>query len=162
MSHSHPNVEKVQDALAAAGLNAQVQLLTQEVRTAAAAAAELECEVGAIANSLIFLADDAPVLVLSSGAHRVDVDFLAAARGWASLRAARAPEVLAATGQPIGGVAPVGHPRPLPTVVDQTLADHPRVWMGGGVPNAMFALTFEELVALTGGDVGEVRPPVRA
>lgn len=158
MSQLHSNSQKVQDALRAAGLSARVELLTQEARTAAAAAEQLGCEVGAIANSLVFIADNAPLLVMSSGAHRVDVDHLRAAHGIGVLRPAKAAEVLAATGQPIGGVAPIGHPAPLATLIDSTLAHHPQVWMGGGVPNSIFALTFAELVAITGGTLCEVRP----
>ena len=90
--------------------------------TAAAAAEALGCEVGAIANSLVFDADGAPLLVLASGAHRVDTGKVAALLGVTRVRRATPEFVLAATGQEVGGVAPVGHPAPLRTVVDVDLA----------------------------------------
>jgi prolyl-tRNA editing enzyme YbaK/EbsC (Cys-tRNA(Pro) deacylase) len=114
-------------------------------------------DVGAIANSLIFAtAADEPLLVLTSGAHRVDTAKVAAMIGTASLARASAEFVLAATGQPIGGVSPVGHPAPLRTIVDTALAGFPQVWAAGGIPHAVFPTTFDELVALTGGTPAEV------
>src|SRR5918997_7105420 len=124
----HPNVQAVQDALDAAGARtatgepSHVVILPDAVHTAAAAAAALGIEVGAIANSLVFDADGEPLLVLTSGAHRVDTARVAALVGVGELRRASPDFVRAATGQPIGGVAPVGHPRPLRTLVDVDLA----------------------------------------
>jgi prolyl-tRNA editing enzyme YbaK/EbsC (Cys-tRNA(Pro) deacylase) len=132
-------------------------MLPDAARTAAAAAAQLGVDVGAIANSLIFAtAADEPLLVLTSGAHRVDTAKVAAMIGTASLARASAEFVLAATGQPIGGVSPVGHPAPLRTIVDTALAGFPQVWAAGGIPHAVFPTTFDELVALTGGTPAEV------
>jgi prolyl-tRNA editing enzyme YbaK/EbsC (Cys-tRNA(Pro) deacylase) len=101
------------------------------------------------------LGEPIPLLVLTSGSHRVDVEHLGSAL---KLRLGRAdPEfVRAATGQPIGGVAPVGHPAPVRTVVDRALADHPVVWAAAGHPHAVFPSTFDELVRLTGGDPADV------
>jgi prolyl-tRNA editing enzyme YbaK/EbsC (Cys-tRNA(Pro) deacylase) len=126
------------------------------VPTAVAAAAALHCEVGAIANSLVFDADGAPLLVLASGAHRVDTAKVAALVGVRRVRRASPEAVLAATGQEVGGVAPVGHPAPLRTVVDADLAAHPVLWAGGGDHHTMVAVTFDDLVRVTGGEVAAV------
>src|SRR3990170_2006590 len=107
---SHPNVERVAADLAAAGATGQIRLLDEAAPTAAAAAAQLGCEVGAIANSLIFDADGSPVLILTSGAHRVDTAKLAAELGINKLRRATPEFVKEHTGQSIGGGAPAGHP----------------------------------------------------
>ena len=154
---SHPNVVAVQDALVAAGAaDAHVVVLDEAVHTAAAAAAALDVEVGQIANSLIFDADGEPLLVLTSGAHRVDTAKVAAALGVAKLRRATPEFVRSTTGQVIGGVAPVGHPAPLRTLVDVVLADYDVVWASGGVPHVVFATTYDELVRITGGTPAEV------
>jgi prolyl-tRNA editing enzyme YbaK/EbsC (Cys-tRNA(Pro) deacylase) len=97
-----------------------------------------------------------PLLVLASGAHRVDTAKLAAQLGVAAIKRADPRFVKAVTGQVIGGVAPVGHPRRLPTVVDTALADYDEVWAAGGIAHAVFPTTFAELVALTGGIPTEV------
>jgi prolyl-tRNA editing enzyme YbaK/EbsC (Cys-tRNA(Pro) deacylase) len=152
----HPGVRKVAEALAAAGVTGEVVELDGEVRTAALAAAALGVEVGAIANSLVFDADGEPLLVLTSGAHRVDTEHVAALLGIGALRRATPEFVRAATGQPIGGVAPVGHPAPLRTLVDVLLAEHDVVWAAGGVPHTVFATTYEQLLRITGGTPAEV------
>jgi len=141
----HPNATAVSQALAAAGATGAVRELADSAKTAAAAAEALDCPVGAIANSLIFMADDAPVLVLTSGAHRVDTAYLAAQIGVAVLNRAAPEQVRAATGQPIGGVAPVGHPRPVRTLIDVALQDYPVVWAAGGTPHTVFPTTYDEL-----------------
>jgi prolyl-tRNA editing enzyme YbaK/EbsC (Cys-tRNA(Pro) deacylase) len=144
-------VEQVVTALRAAGVEPEVRRFAEPVPTAAAAAAALGCEVGAIANSLVFDADGEPLLVLASGAHRVDTAKVAALVGVTRVRRATPGFVLAATGQEVGGVAPVGHPARLRTVVDTDLAAHPRLWAGAGDHWTMFAATFEELLRATGG-----------
>ncbi|NMO55779.1 YbaK/EbsC family protein [Actinoplanes sp. TBRC 11911] len=149
---SHPNVTAVRGALAAAGGNApEVVILDEAVHTAAAAAAALGVEVGQIANSLIFDADGEPLLVLTSGAHRVDTDRVAAALGITRLRRATPEFVREHTGQAIGGVAPLGHPKPVRTVVDRDLARFPVIWAAGGVPRAVFPISYAELVRVTDG-----------
>ena len=153
----HTNCEAVQAILIAAGAPGRVRILDEAAPTAAAAAAQLGVDVGAIANSLIFAtAEDEPLLVLTSGAHRVDTAKAAALVGTSGLRRAKPDFVLAATGQVIGGVAPVGHPAPIRTLVDQDLAGYPQIWAAGGIPHAVFPTTFAELVQLTGGTVAEV------
>jgi len=144
-------VDHVVAALRAGGVAADVRRFDEPVPTAAAAAAALGCEVGAIANSLVFDADGAPLLVLASGAHRVDTGKVAALLGVDRVRRATPDVVLAATGQEVGGVAPVGHPAPLRTVVDVDLAAFPLLWAGGGDHHTMFSATYDELLRLTGG-----------
>ncbi|MEU8261283.1 YbaK/EbsC family protein [Micromonospora sp. NPDC048999] len=158
----HPNVQAVQRALDDAGARdgsgaaSQVRVLPEAVHTAAAAAEALGVSVGAIANSLIFDADDEPLLVLTSGAHRVDTAGLAASIGVTRLRRATPEFVKRHTGQVIGGVAPVGHPQPLRTLVDTALAAYDEVWAAGGVPRAVFPSTYAELLRITAGAASEV------
>lgn len=149
-------VAKVASALAALGAQEQPQLLAASAHTAAAAAAALGVPVAAIANSLVFAADDRPLLVLTSGGHRADPLNLAALVGVNDLRAATASEVKKWTGQPIGGVAPVGHPQPLPTLVDVELAHFDQVWCGAGHPDWVFATSYAELLRITAGEAAEV------
>lgn len=141
----------IQQHLSDAGIASQVRELPDSTRTAADAAAALGCEVGAIASSLLFLADDEPVLVMTSGRHRVDTDILAAELDATMIVMASAKQVRAITGQAIGGVAPVGHPAPIRTVIDTSLNDYETIWAAGGTPHTVMSLTFEQLTALTGG-----------
>jgi prolyl-tRNA editing enzyme YbaK/EbsC (Cys-tRNA(Pro) deacylase) len=131
-------------------------MLPDAVHTAAAAAAALGVEVGQIANSLIFDADAEPLLVLTSGAHRVDTAKVAGLVGAATVRRATPEFVREHTGQAIGGVAPVGHPKPIRTLVDTALAGYEVVWAAGGIPHAVFPTTFDELVRVTTGTPAEV------
>jgi prolyl-tRNA editing enzyme YbaK/EbsC (Cys-tRNA(Pro) deacylase) len=147
----HPNCEAVNDILQAAGLPGRVQMLDEAVTTARAAAAYLGCPVGAIANSLIFATDrGAALLIMTSGAHRVDMIKVGQQLG-VELRRASADFVREHAGQPIGGVAPVGHPQPISTIVDRALTDFDQLWAAGGIPHAVFPLTYRELLLLTGG-----------
>jgi prolyl-tRNA editing enzyme YbaK/EbsC (Cys-tRNA(Pro) deacylase) len=153
----HPNCVAVDALLTAAECQGRVQLLEDAAPTAAAAAAQLGVDVGAIANSLVFATSEGePVLVLTSGAHRVDTVKVAALVGTRALTRATPAFVLEATGQAIGGVAPVGHPMPIRTLVDVTLADYPEVWAAGGIPHAVFPSNYAELLRLTGGKPAEV------
>jgi prolyl-tRNA editing enzyme YbaK/EbsC (Cys-tRNA(Pro) deacylase) len=153
---SHPNVAAVQHALESAGAKGEVRMLPEAVHTAAAAATALGVTVGQIANSLIFDADGDPLLVLTSGAHRVDTAKVAGLLGVEKVGRATPEFVREHTGQVIGGVAPVGHPTPVRTLVDTALAGYDEVWAAGGVPQAVFPTTFEELVRLTAGTPAEV------
>ncbi|MEH1059375.1 YbaK/EbsC family protein [Micromonospora sp. CPCC 206171] len=158
----HPNVQAVQAALDGAGARdsagapSLVRLLPEAVHTAAAAAAALGVDAGAIANSLVFEADGEPLLVLTSGAHRVDTAELAARLGVTRLRRATPEFVREHTGQVIGGVAPVGHPRPLRTLVDIALQEYAEIWAAGGVPQAVFPSTYADLLRITAGIPTEV------
>ncbi|MER6361943.1 YbaK/EbsC family protein [Kitasatospora sp. NPDC001527] len=149
----------VADALAEAGLPGEIRVLPDSARTAAEAAAALGCEAGAIASSLVFVCDGAPLLVMTSGAHRVDTGHLARELGTGPITRASAAQVREATGQAIGGVAPVGHPAPLRTVVDTALAGHEVLWAAAGHPHTVVPMTYEELLKLTGGSPTTVAPP---
>lgn len=146
----------VHEALRAAGIAGEIVVLPDAASTAALAASALGVEVGAIANSLVFWSDDAPLLVMTSGAHRVDTTALAERLGRGAIRRATPDQVRDATGQAIGGVAPTGHPAPLVTIVDEALAAYPEIWAAGGTPHTVFPLTYDELVRLTGGTVMRV------
>lgn len=142
-----------------------VRRLPDAAPTAALAAAQLGCDVGAIANSLVFAADDAPLLVMTSGAHRVDTDLVASLIGASVVRRASADQVRSWTGQAIGGVAPVGHPSQLRTVVDVWLSRYPVVWAAAGHPHTVFPTSFAELLRITSGmpaEVGSLYRYVRA
>jgi prolyl-tRNA editing enzyme YbaK/EbsC (Cys-tRNA(Pro) deacylase) len=149
---------RFQQALADLGVAGEVREFPAAVPTAAAAAQQLGCEVGAIANSLVFAADGEPLLVMTSGAHRVDTALVAKALGVSSVDRADAKSVRAWTGQVIGGVGPVAHPAPIRTLVDNWLARHDVIWAAAGHPHAVFPTSFSELLRITGGtaaDVGE-------
>jgi prolyl-tRNA editing enzyme YbaK/EbsC (Cys-tRNA(Pro) deacylase) len=138
------------------GVPGPVRELPSPAPSAATAAAQLGCEVGAIANSLIFDADGAPLLVMTSGAHRVDTAAVAALLGVTAVRRATPEAVRAWTGQPIGGVGPVGHPAPVRTLVDTWLSKYDVIWAAAGHPHTVFPTTFEELVRITHGTPAEV------
>ncbi|GAA0424857.1 hypothetical protein Aca07nite_82060 [Actinoplanes capillaceus] len=155
--HNHPNVVAVREALREAGADVtDIVILDEAVHTAAAAAAALDVTVGQIANSLIFDADGEPLLVLTSGAHRVDTAKVAASIGVTKLRRATPEFVREHTGQAIGGVAPLGHPKPVRTLVDVDLKNCPVIWAAGGVPRSVFPITYPELVRVTAGSPTEV------
>jgi len=147
----HPSAMKVAGALRELGVAGEVRELPEPAPTAATAAAQLGCDVGAIANSLVFSADGAPLLVLTSGAHRVDTARVAALIGVAKVKRADPEFVRQSTGQAIGGVAPVGHPAPLRTLVDEQLSGYDVVWAAGGHVHTVFPTSFGELVRITGG-----------
>ncbi len=155
----HPNAAVVAEALGEAGAQGAVRQLEDSARTAAEAAAALGCPVGAIANSLVFMADDQPVLILTSGAHRVDTAHVATLLGVSKVRRATPEQVRAATGQPIGGVAPVGHPEQVRTLVDTDLQQYEVVWAAGGTPHTVFPTSFDELLRICSAEPVTVQPP---
>ena len=160
----HAGIARFRDALAAHGGGGEVVVLPDSVHTAALAAQALGCEVGAIANSLLFAvpAEDrdadagadagegTPLLLLTSGAHRVDTAAVAARIGVPALRRAKPEFVRRHTGQVIGGVSPLGHPAPVPTYLDPWLRRHDVVWAAAGHPAAVFSTTAAELLRMTG------------
>ena len=159
----HPAVQRVRAALAEAGATGQVVVLDDHARTAVAAAEQLGVEVGQIANSLIFSVPDGdaaggrrPLLVLTSGAHRVDTGKVAALIGAPRLDRADAEFVREFTGFVIGGVSPVGHTVAPQTLVDTALAGYPQVWAAAGHARTVFPTSFDELVRITGGTAAEV------
>jgi len=152
----HPTAEHVASALKTLGATGEVRELPAPAPTAVAAAEQLGCPVGAIANSLLFNADGEPLLILTSGAHRVNIGKVAADLGMAKLGRADPDFVYASTGQRIGGVAPVGHPTPIRTVVDTALTPYEVVWAAGGHVHTVFPTSFAELVRITGGTPADV------
>jgi len=150
------SVIRVRESLALLGARGEVRALDDSARTAAEAAAALGVEVGQIASSLIFLADDEPVLVIASGGHRVDTVQLASILEVNHITKATADEVRKATGFAIGGVAPVGHPHPLRTIVDIALSRYDEVWAAGGHPHYVFPTSYDELLRITAGEAAEV------
>lgn len=155
----HPNAFRVQEVLAAAGSGAEVRQLADSARTSAEAAEALGVEVGQIAKSLVFLADGKPVMVVASGADRVDTSAVARQLDVVRVERAGADRVRSATGYSIGGVSPVGLAPQLPVLVDEALAAFEVVWAAAGTPHAVFPTTFAELLALTGGRSCAVRQP---
>ena len=156
MTAEHPSITRFRDEHARLGGTGEVVILPDSVHTAALAAEALGCEVGAIANSLLFDAGGAPALILTSGAHRVDTAKVAATIGVAGLERAKPEFVREHTGQVIGGVSPIGHPRPVPTWLDSWLERYDVVWAAAGHPAAVFSTTYAELAAMTGAPTIDV------
>ncbi|GAA1243616.1 YbaK/EbsC family protein [Prauserella halophila] len=160
----HPSVAKVAAALSEADQDAAAQgirLLPDDARTAESAAAALGIEVGAIANSLVFRATlpdgtERALLALTSGAHRANTATLAELAGVEQVGKAEPEFVKTWTGQAIGGVAPVGHPHRILTLVDTALAGYGVVWAAAGHPKSVYPTTFDDLLAATGGTAAHV------
>ena len=138
------------DALREAGVPGAVREFATPTRTSLEAATSLGCALGAIAMCLVLFADGEPIVVIKSGAHRVDLAHLAREVGADHVRQADATEVRAVTGQPIGGVAPVNWPTAPRVLIDRSLEGFEQVWSAAGTPNAVFPTTFAELRRLTG------------
>ncbi len=149
----HPNVERVISAARATGLEITVERFPEGTRTAADAARAVGCEVAQIVKSLVFIADEAPVLALVSGANRVALSLLGTAFGASAARRATGDEARDATGFAIGGVPPFGHAEPLTVLIDRDLLSHDQLWAAAGLPDAVFRITPDELVRVSGGRV---------
>jgi prolyl-tRNA editing enzyme YbaK/EbsC (Cys-tRNA(Pro) deacylase) len=151
------SAQRVADALAAARVTTKIVLLERPARTSADAAAAVGCEVGQIAKSLVFRLTQTgrPVLVIASGANRVDEARVGGRLG-EPIGRADADFVRSHTGFAIGGVAPIAHPAPLTTLVDRDLMKWDTIWAAGGHPHTVFPLTPAELVRITGAEVVEV------
>ncbi|WP_413317019.1 YbaK/EbsC family protein [Agrococcus sp. 1P02AA] len=147
-----PRAEAVRLQLLEHGIDREILRFPDGVHTAKAAAAALGIEVGAIANSLIFWMSEAPLLVMTSGRHRVDTVALAEQLGAGAIERATPAQVREATGQVIGGVAPLGHPARIRTIVDVALRDYPELSAAAGTPETVFMLTYAELLRITGGE----------
>ena len=156
MTSEHPSITRFRTELEARGGRGRIVVLPDSVHTAALAAEALGCEVGAIANSLLFDADGDPVLILTSGAHRVDTAKVSEQLGISTLGRAAPDFVRKHTGQVIGGVSPIAHPTPVPTYVDPTLRTYDEIWAAAGHPAAVFSTTYDELVKMTGAAEVEV------
>ncbi len=155
----HRNARAVADAARDLGLDVEVREFPEGTRTAEDAANAIGVTVGQIVKSLIFRLDGDVVVALVSGPNRLDAGRLAAASGapGAAVDRVDADAVRAATGFPIGGVPPFGHPRPIPTYVDEDLLAFDEVWAAAGTPRHVFALRPDDLVRVTGGVVSELR-----
>ncbi len=150
--------ERFRAALADAGLTNQVVELPESTHTAADAARVVGCDVAQIAKSLVFRAKDSgrSVLVVACGANRVDEAAVGALVG-EPIGKANAEFVRENTGFAIGGVAPIGHAVAPVTLVDEDLLAFDAIWAAAGTPNAVFRLTPDELVQMTGGEVASVK-----
>lgn len=152
----HPAVTRVLAELETFGLHPAVTWFDDAATTAKDAAEALGIEVAQIANSLVFTLDEEPILVLTSGAHRVDTEWLGTQLGGTIGRASK-EVVKEATGQVIGGVAPVGHPASIRTFVDTALQPHGEVWAAAGHPKTVIPMTYDQLLRVTGGTPTSVR-----
>jgi prolyl-tRNA editing enzyme YbaK/EbsC (Cys-tRNA(Pro) deacylase) len=152
----HPNARRVQDVLAAAGVEGRVRELHASARTSAEAAEALGVEVGQIAKTLVFLADGRPVIVIASGSDRVDVAALARVVTVDRVKRADADAVKSATGYSIGGVSPAGLPSGVEVLIDTGLSRYEVIWAAAGTHYAVYPTSFADLVAVTGGRVVDV------
>ncbi len=154
----NPSIQKVVDALHVLGFDYKVIEYEDSTRTSAEAAARVGCQVGQIVKSLVFqgLASGKPVLVLTSGANRVDENRLSQTVG-EPIGRADADFVRGATGFAIGGVPPIGHVRPLETYIDEDLLQYEQIWAAAGTPNAIFETAPVALKLMTGGMVIKVK-----
>lgn len=149
----HPNVARVEGAARSAGLTIDVRRFPEGTRTAVDAARSVGCEVAQIVKSLVFVADGHAILALVSGANRVDEMRLARILGAAEVRRATGDEARSATGFAIGGVPPFGIAGDVPALVDRQLMEHDLVWAAAGLPDAVFSITPDDLVRVSGGRV---------
>jgi prolyl-tRNA editing enzyme YbaK/EbsC (Cys-tRNA(Pro) deacylase) len=155
MSGLHRNALTLQGRLHDLGLEVEVRELDSSARTAAEAAASLGTTVGQIVKSLVFFRGSEPVIVLCAGDRRVDADRL-------GLRVATAKEAKAVTGFAIGGIPPLGHDRPLPTIVDESLRRFDVVWCAAGTTHAVFPVQISVLIdAIPDAMMEEMQPGVR-
>lgn len=152
----HRNSRRVMDAAAAAGLAIEIHRFPEGTRTAQDAATAIGCPVGAIAKTIVLSSSVGPLLVLTSGANRVSYNAVAHALGVSGVRRADADEARAATGYPIGGTAPWGHPQPLTILCDEDLLAYDTVWAAGGTPDTVFPIAPDELLRITGARVAGV------
>ena len=161
---SHPSVIRVRDFLQSVGVSGQVVALKDSARTAAEAAEALGIEVGQVASSIVFkLPNGNPLLVITSGRHRVDTELVARNLGVEKLHRADADYVRSVSGfaiggvspvawvsEPVGGVAPIGWVSPATILIDQALNDYEVVWAAAGHPHAVYPTTYAELLECTG------------
>jgi prolyl-tRNA editing enzyme YbaK/EbsC (Cys-tRNA(Pro) deacylase) len=150
--------QRFQALAAAAGVEVRTAEFPEGTRTAEDAARAVGCDVGAIVKSLVFIADDGPVLVLTSGANRVDEPRLATSLGAQVVRKATADEARAATGYAIGGTPPFGHTGTgvAAVLIDPALLDHPEVWAAAGTPSSVFPIAPRQLADVAGARVADI------
>ena len=148
--------ERVQQALEAYGLESQVVRLPNSTRTAPEAAQAVGCEVGAIAKSLLFMADGKPVLVVCAGDRRVNTATLASLLGASNVKMASADDVRVITGYAIGGVPPLGHATPVRTLMDTSLLRWPLVYAAAGAHDALFPVEPNRLLEVSGATPADI------
>jgi len=153
------SVKRVADALRAAGIDARIEELSASTRTAEEAAAAVGTTVPRIVKSLVFLADDRPIVALVSGSNRLDTDRVGQILG-CSIGRADAATVRAATGFAIGGVPPLAHATALDVLIDRDLLQYDEVWAAAGTPHAVFPIAPDRLVTATGGRVVDLKVEV--
>jgi prolyl-tRNA editing enzyme YbaK/EbsC (Cys-tRNA(Pro) deacylase) len=151
-----PQASRVQAALDALGIDRKLIELQVSARTSPEAAAALGVGVAQIAKSLVFTANGSPLLVIASGANRVDERKLERLAG-GKIRKADPETVRRATGFSVGGVPPLGHTSPLPTFIDRDLLQHEVIYPAGGVPECVFPIAPGELLKATGGTVADLK-----
>jgi Cys-tRNA(Pro) deacylase len=155
----HPTAEKVAAAAQALGLAVEIEEFSETTRTAEDAARAIGCAVAQIVKSLLFVVDGRPVMALVSGPNRLDEKKLAALCGVGKKKVKRAEAgiVRDATGFAIGGVPPFGHASQLTTYIDEDFFQFEVIWAAAGTPNAVFAITPDDLVRVTGGQVADLK-----
>jgi len=147
----NPSVQRVSAKLKELGINGEVHVLSDSARTAQEAADALGILVGQVASSIVFkLDDDSPLLVITSGRHRVDTKLVAEKLGIAKLHRVDADYVKEKSGFSIGGVSPVGWINPATILIDEALNDYEVVWAAAGHPHSVYPTTFAELIQATG------------
>ena len=152
-------IDRFLAAASVLGHDVEVRRFPEGTKTAEDAARAVGCDVGAIVKSLVFMADDAPVLVLTSGANRVDTEKVAVLVGASAVRRADPEQARSATGFAVGGTPPFGHPAPVTTLFDEDLEVHAEIWAAAGTPDAVFRTTPAELLSTTAAQVADVREP---
>jgi prolyl-tRNA editing enzyme YbaK/EbsC (Cys-tRNA(Pro) deacylase) len=154
-------IERFLGAAEILGHPVEVRRFPGGTRTAEDAARAIGCTVGQIVKSLVFVADEEPVLALTSGANRVDVDRLAGLADASSARRANPEEARAATGFAVGGTPPFGHPERVRTFLDRDLLAFEELWAAAGTPDAVFRTTPEELRRTSEAEVADLKetPP---
>ena len=147
---TNPSVVRITALLKELGCTGEVTILSDSARTAADAAHALGIEVGQVASSIVFkLPSGNPILIITSGRHRVDTEFVAKNLGIEKLLRADADYVKEVSGFSIGGVAPLGWVSPATILIDEALNDYEVIWAAAGHPHAVFPTTFDELVRCT-------------
>jgi prolyl-tRNA editing enzyme YbaK/EbsC (Cys-tRNA(Pro) deacylase) len=150
-------VKRVAQALTDLKMSGQIKVLTDSARSAAEAASALGIEVGQIASSILFkLPDNSPLLVITSGRHRVDTDLVATKLGVESLGRVDADYVKEKSGFSIGGVSPISWINPVKVIIDEALNDYEIIWAAAGHPHTVFPTSYKELLEKTGASAMKV------
>lgn len=150
-------IDRFLEAARVLGHPIEVRRFPEGTKTADDAARAIGCDVGQIVKSLVFIADDRPVLALTSGANRVDTEQLAALAGASSVRRASPEEARAATGFAVGGTPPFGHPERVRAFLDRDLLAHDELWAAAGTPDSVFRTTASELGAVARAQVADFK-----